>query len=136
MKWRRVLAAPAAAALLSCGGDGGSNEPSDGDTGSTVSVVNNAFTPGTVEVALNSTVTWQWNSGGVEHNVTFDAGPASGNRTSGSFSRTFAAAGSFAYACTIHAAEGMTGVVNVAGSTGGGGDGGGGGGDGGGGGYP
>jgi plastocyanin len=88
-------------------------------------VVNNSFTPGTLEVSLNGTVTWQWSSGGIEHNVTFAAGPGSGNRTSGSFSRTFGAAGSFAYACTIHAAEGMTGVVNVTTTTGGGGGGGG-----------
>jgi plastocyanin len=125
MKWGHLLAAPAAIALLSCGGDGGSTEPDDGGTGATVTVVNNSFNPGTLEVSLNSTVTWQWNSGGVEHNVTFGTGPTSGNRTSGSFSRTFAAAGSFAYACTIHAAEGMTGVVNVAAGGGGGGGGGG-----------
>lgn len=136
MKWGHLLAALSAVALLSCGGDGSPSEPGNGGTGPTVAVVNNSFTPGTLEVSLNGTVTWQWNSGGIEHNVTFAAGPSSGNRTSGSFSRAFTAAGSIAYACTIHAAEGMTGVVNVAGATGGGGDGGGGGGDGGGGGYP
>jgi plastocyanin len=132
MKWVHLLRAPVAIALLSCSGDGGANDPGDGGpTGSAVAVVNNSFSPSTVEVSPNSTVTWQWNSGGVEHNVTFQTPPSSVNQTSGSFSRMFTAVGSFAYACTIHAAEGMTGVVNVtAGSGGGGGD------DGGGGGYP
>ncbi len=122
MKWGHLVSALAAVALLSCGGDGGSTQPDDGGgTGSTVAVVNNSFNPGTLQIGVNGAVTWQWNSGGVEHNVTFATGPNSGNRTSGSFSRTFAAAGSYSYACTIHAAEGMTGVVTVAGGTGGGG---------------
>jgi plastocyanin len=124
MKWGHLLIAPAAIALLSCSGDGGSTDPGDGaGTGPTVSVVNNSFSPSTVQVSANGAVTWQWNSAGVEHNVTFQTTPNSGNLTSGSFSRTFTAVGSFPYACTIHAAEGMTGVVNVtAGSGGGGGD--------------
>jgi plastocyanin len=126
-----------AAALLSCSGDGSPSEPDGtGDTGVTIGVRNNLFDPATVQVPLNSTVTWQWSSGGVEHNVTFETGASSPNRSSGSFSRAFQTAGSFAYACTIHAAEGMSGVVNVTagtGGTGGGGAGDGGGGDGGGG---
>lgn len=109
----------AAAALLGCSD---SSSPGDEDTGggdATVAVTNNQFTPGTVEVPVNSTVTWQWNSGGVEHNVTFQDGPASGNLTSGSYPRTFQSGGSYPYVCTIHAAEGMTGVVNVSATTGG-----------------
>ena len=127
-----------AAALLGCSGDSGPGEPEDpGDAGPSVAVNNNSFAPGSLEVPVNSTVTWAWNSAGVEHNVTFQTGASSGNRSSGSFPRTFQTAGSFPYVCTIHVAEGMSGVVNVAasgtGGTGGGGDTGGGGG---GGGYP
>jgi plastocyanin len=130
---RPPLAAVVAVSLLSCSGGGGVNEPEDtGGTGSTVGVRNNLFDPATLQVSVNSTVTWQWNSGGVEHNVTFETGPSSQNRTSGSFSRLFETSGSFPYVCTIHALEGMSGVVNVAAGTGGGG-GGGDGGDGGGG---
>jgi plastocyanin len=136
MKLGRLLAAVIAPALLSCSGDSGPGGPEDsGDTGSTVAVRNNLFDPGTLAVPVNSTVTWQWNSGGVVHNVTFQDGPASGDLSSGSFPRLFQTAGSFPYLCTIHAAEGMSGVVNVTagtGGTGGGGSGGGGGG----GGYP
>jgi plastocyanin len=132
MKWGHLLAAWATVALLSCSGDGGSTEPGNGGGTATVAVVNNSFSPSTLGVSVNSTVTWQWNSAGVEHNVTFQTGPNSATQTSGSFSRAFTAAGSFPYACTIHAAEGMTGVVNVTTGTGGGG----GDDDGGGGGYP
>jgi plastocyanin len=131
MEWKPLLTAVAAAGLLSCSGDGSPSQPDDGGGGSTVAVRNNLFDPATLQVPVNGTVTWQWNSGGVEHNVTFQTGPNSENRTSGSFSRSFAAAGSYAYSCTIHAAQGMSGVVNVAAGTGGAG----GGEDGGGGGY-
>jgi plastocyanin len=134
MTWGHLLTAAAGVALLSCSGDGGSTQPPDngGGSGATVAVVNNSFSPSTVEVPVNSAVTWQWNSGGVEHNVTFQTGPNSVTQASGSFSRTFTAAGSFPYSCTIHAAQGMTGLVNVTAGTGGGGEGGGGGGGGGG----
>jgi plastocyanin len=126
MNWERLLATIAAAALLSCSGDSGPSDPGGGGgTSPTVAVSNNSFSPSTLQAPLNSTVTWQWNSGGVEHNVTFETAPNSGNRTSGSFSRAFPTAGSFGYLCTIHGA-GMSGVVNVSAGTGGGGDGGGG----------
>jgi plastocyanin len=127
MKWARLLTAVTASALVGCSGDSGPSEPGDtGNTGATVAVRNNLFDPTPVEVPVNGTVTWVWNSGGVEHNVTFQSGSNSGNRSSGSFARAFPSAGSFAYVCTIHAAEGMSGVVNVAGGTGTGGDDGGG----------
>jgi plastocyanin len=132
-----LLPAMAAAALLGCSGDGGTGAPEDpGNGGPTVAVTNNLFDPTPVEVSVNGTVTWVWNSGGIAHNVTFQTGTNSGDRSSGSFPRTFPTAGSFAYVCTIHAAEGMSGVVNVTAGTGGtGGSGGGGGGGSGGGGY-
>jgi plastocyanin len=124
-----------AALALGCGGDDEPTDPGDGATDFTVAVGNNQFDPSAITVPVNSTVTWQWNSGGVEHNVTFsDEGPDSGNRASGSFARPFSTAGNFPYLCTIHGAA-MSGQVTVtAGSTGGGGGGGGSGG--GGGGYP
>ena len=120
-----------AAFLVGCSGSDSLTDTDDEPAGSTVTVSNNVFTPSTVVVAVNGTVTWQWSSGGVEHNVTFPEGPSSGNRSSGSFPRTFQAIGTYSYVCTIHAAEGMTGVVNV-GATGGTGGSGGGGDDGGG----
>lgn len=114
MKWVGVLTTTTAAALLGCGG-GSPSEPNDpGGGGLTVAVGNNLFTPATLQVPINSTVTWQWSSGGVEHNVTFQTEPSSGNRTSGSFPRTFSTAGTYTYVCTIHGAQVMSGVVNVA----------------------
>ena len=84
--------------------------------------------------APGTTVTWQWAPDAVEHNVTFDDGPQSPTQSSGTFPRTFANAGTYAYHCTIHGAAVMHGTVTVAasGGSGGGGSGGGGGGDGGG----
>jgi len=137
MERARLLPAVCAAALLGCSGSSGPSEPgNDESAGPTVTVSNNVFNPSALQVPLNSTVTWVWSSGGVEHNVTFGGGLNSQTQGSGTYSRTFQAAGSFPYACTIHSAEGMSGVVNVsAGSGGTGDDGSGGGGGGGGGGY-
>lgn len=138
----RLIPAVCAAALLGCSGSSGPSESgNDESSGPTVTVSNNVFNPSTLQVPLNSTVTWVWSSGGVEHNVTFGGGLNSQTQGSGTYSRTFQAAGSFPYACTIHSAEGMSGVVNVSaggsggGGTGGGGSGGGDDGGGGGGGY-
>ena len=133
---RMLLIGTVAAGLLGCGSDGptGADNPADDNT---VLVRNNQFSPTPLTVAVNETVTFQWNSAGTIHNVTFDDGPASPNQGAGSFPRTFPTAGSFPYRCTIHVAEGMTGVVNVTAATGGaGGAGGDGAGGGGGGGYP
>ena len=118
MRSLHVLAA--AAFLGACSGsEPTGNENPGGGGGSTVTVSNFAFSPTPIAVAVNGTVTWQWNSGGEAHNVTFNDGTSSGNLTSGSFPRTFQAAGSFPYVCTLHADQGMAGVVNVSAGTGG-----------------
>ena len=84
-----------------------------------------SFAPGTVTVPVGTTVTWQWAActdngyggyaGCVSHNVTFDDGSnvASATQSSGTFSRTFASAGTFKYHCTIHGANVMSGQVVV-----------------------
>jgi plastocyanin len=143
MKHLPVIIVTTVVAVVGCSG-GGDNSPTQpsGNSGSTVAVVNNQFNPATITVPVGSTITWQWNSGGVTHNVTFQDGTTSGDMSSGSFPRTFPAAGSFPYLCTIHGSLGMTGVVNVTAASGGTGSGtggsgmGGGGGGGGGGAYP
>jgi plastocyanin len=133
MRSMRLYIVAAAIAGLACSGDDGPSEPGDtNNTSPTVTVTNNQFNPSALSVPVNSTVTWQWNSGGVAHNVTFQDGTASASLTSGSFPRMFTAAGSFPYMCTLH--PGMAGSVSVTASTGGGG--GDTGGDGGGGDYP
>jgi hypothetical protein len=121
--------------LLGCGSDGpsGTDDPPEGPT---VLVRNNNFSPTPISVAVNETLTFEWNSGGVVHNVTFEDA-ASPDQGAGTYPRVFSEAGSYPYVCTIHAAEGMAGVVNVTAATSGtGGTGGAGGGGGGGGGYP
>jgi plastocyanin len=115
------------------GGDGGAGPEPEGD----IIVENNDFDPSSLEVAQGASVVWAWSSGGVTHNVTFDDGEQSGNRASGTYTRTFAAAGTFPYHCTIHgsATSGMRGSVTVTAPAGGGEGGGGNGGGGNGGGY-
>jgi plastocyanin len=132
----RMVLWAVAVAVAGCSGSDSPTGTGDLPAGPTVAVTNNQFSPSPINVALNGTVTWQWNSGGVTHNVTFEDGPTSGNMSSGSFPRKFDVAGSYHYVCTIHAAEGMSGVVNVASGTTGSGGAGGDGGGGGGGGYP
>lgn len=72
------------------------------------------FDPAQTDITAGGTVTWEFST--VTHNVTFSSGgtgtPASiGNSTSTSVARTFPTAGTFPYACTLHA--GMTGTVVV-----------------------
>lgn len=72
-----------------------------------------AFSPGSVDIAANGTVTWTF--GPTAHNVNFDVvtgRPANIPTTDNtSVARTFATPGAFTYFCNIHA--GMTGIVNV-----------------------
>jgi plastocyanin len=86
-------------------------------TSAGVSVNNNSFSPATAIVQVGGTVTWTWNSGVVQHNVTYSSGPAplpasSPTQAGGTtFSSTFATLGTYAYHCTIHL--GMEGTVRV-----------------------
>ena len=81
----------------------------------TVSGGGTSFSPDTVKIAVNGSVTWTFTSGANSpHNVTFAAPPAGGNignTTTGAMTRTFATAGRFTYQCTLHA--GMNGAVVV-----------------------
>lgn len=116
MRHLHLLIATAGAVALGCGGDDGPNDPNDGgDDPNTVTVGNNVFTPASLTVPVNNTVTWQWNSGGTIHNVTFEDGVQSQNLGTGTFLRSFANAGAFPYQCTLH--PGMTGTVTVSAST-------------------
>ena len=127
MRFRLSFVAVCAALITACGGGDSTTAPSTtGGTPSTpqtpstpsspvatnsVTVDNNFFTPANIQVSPGTTVTWSW-VGGVTHNVTFtDGGTNSGDRSSGSFSRTFSTAGTFNYSCTLHG--GMNGSVTV-----------------------
>ena len=112
--------------MMACGGagygnSGSSNNPTSPNPPSTtpstpqatdkVTVENNQFTPQDVQVSPGTTVTWTWGAGAATHNVTFADGVTSNDRASGTYTRTFATAGTFPYSCTIH--PGMTGTVTV-----------------------
>jgi plastocyanin len=130
--------------LIGCGGGGSDTTtgPSGGG-GNAVTVGNNFYSPASLSVAQNVTVTWTWANGAVQHNVTFDDGEHSPTQSSGSYQRTFGTPGTYPYHCTIHGAAVMSGTVTVTapgattgtGGSGMGGGGTGGGGTGGGGGY-
>ena len=140
MRHLRLILAAAGIAALACSGSDSPSAPTGGGS-STVTVGTPAggltFTPANITVAPNGTVTWNWNSGGVIHDVTFPDGSNSGPKSSGTFQKTFPTAGTFNYICSIHGSA-MSGTVTVSSSSGGstGGTGGGSGAGGGGGAYP
>jgi plastocyanin len=120
--------APLILAVAACGGGGGTTGPNNGNPGgnpggtpgsqsppvsqNTVSVSDDVFTPANIQVNVGTTVTWNWAQEARDHNVTFNDGTTSGNKSAGaSYSRTFATAGTFNYSCTLHG--GMNGSVLV-----------------------
>ncbi len=120
------------AASASCGGGSegvnpfGSAQPSDCSPANVFCMSTASFTPTSRTVAVDASAIWI-NESGVTHNVVFDtpaaalsvsAGLPGGNFASGdktSNHRKFAAAGSYAFHCTIHgtATSGMRGTVVV-----------------------
>lgn len=132
MRVFRSIAVAALVAAASCGGGGdgtsvtnptggnpsGGNPSGGNPTGGTnnpvstnaVSVGDNTFTPANIAVNVGATVTWTF-VGATQHNVTFGDGNNSGDKLSGTFSRTFSTAGTFNYSCTLH--SGMSGSVKV-----------------------
>jgi plastocyanin len=82
-----------------------------------VDVQDSQFSPPTINIQAGDTVEWEF-VGTLEHNVTaVDNSFSSATMSSGTFSRAFNSAGSFAYYCTIHGTaqgQGMAGTVVVA----------------------
>jgi plastocyanin len=71
------------------------------------------FAPQNVDIAAGGTVTWTWN-GGLSHSVTSDTGVFdSGVKMTGTFSFTFATAGTYGYFCVVHGRNVMFGSVVV-----------------------
>jgi plastocyanin len=94
-------AAPSAAPSTAAGGGAASAQ-----------IANFAFAPANLTVKVGGTVTWT-NTDGATHTVTandgsFDSGSLA---TGATFSQTFAKAGTYTYACAIHAS--MTGTITV-----------------------
>jgi plastocyanin len=92
----------------SANGSGGTGGPATNE----VFIQSMAFSPATLTVAVNATVTWT-NKDAITHTVTSDSGAFdSGNVAPGStFTYTFATEGTFSYHCKIH--PGMVAKVVV-----------------------
>ena len=89
------------------------NNPGGGETTNQISVLDNFFSPSATTVQAGATVTWTW-AGGNQHNVIFSNGAIGNSPTqaSGTFARTFNAAGTFSYTCSVHGSS-MSGAVTV-----------------------
>jgi plastocyanin len=107
--------------LNGCSKSSNYSTPSGGNTGNTgntgqgtnaISIQGYAFSPASVTVSVNSTITWT-NKDPIAHTVTSDGGSFDSGSigTNGTFSHTFATAGTFTYHCNIHPM--MTGTVMV-----------------------
>ena len=90
-------------------------------TSSSITVGNNFFDPSATTVPVNTKVMWTWDACGSDgyggqsctsHGIVFDDGTSSGSQTQGSWSRTFTAAGTYKYHCSVHGAA-MAGSVVV-----------------------
>ena len=97
-------------------------------TNTTVQVGNGTqlvFVPKTVTISVGGTVTWVWNSGGTQHNVTTSSESPSIPGTPSTTSPSpftfgpvrFDAPGTYRYYCSVHATptatQGMVGTVTV-----------------------
>ena len=136
MRLRFLAAATLGVALIGCGGAGGGYGTSPSGTtggnngvgsnpvvqGTTVNLLdNNSFSPSNLGIQAGQTVTWKWGtctgdgySTCVSHSVTFDDGSniASATQSSGEYTRTFSAPGTYKYHCAVHGA-GMSGQIVV-----------------------
>lgn len=133
MNWyiRAATVAAIGTIAASCGGGGGSITGGGGGGGGTDTPCaanticmrfssssygsgTGSFSPSSLTVATGTVVTFT-NGSGVTHNVVFDSksppGGDIGSISSGSQSRTFSAAGSYPFHCTLH--EGMIGTITA-----------------------
>jgi plastocyanin len=118
---RSILVA-ALGLAAACGGSTGpyGNTSGGGQPGANqVFMQGSAFNPATRTVSAGTTVQWV-NRDGVTHTVTYSSGPgsafSSGNiAPGGSFTVTFATAGTVQYYCSIHGSPGagMHGTIVV-----------------------
>jgi plastocyanin len=73
-----------------------------------------AFNPSELKTTVGKPVTWKFDDGGLEHTVTADDNSFdSGRMASGTYARTFSAAGTINYHCQVHSR--MHGTVIVSG---------------------
>ena len=113
LRWRRMLAGTALVmSLVGAVITGGVGTTAAQDNEVAVEIVDFTFSPGTVEVAVGTTVTWT-NNDTAPHTVTADDGGFDSGELAqgGTFSMTFDTAGTYSYFCEIHPQ--MTGSVVV-----------------------
>lgn len=107
----------------SSGGNTTNNPPPQNNpsTTSSITVSNNFFDPSSTTVPVNTKVTWTWDACGSDgyggqsctsHGIVFDDGTSSATQTQGTWSHTFAAAGTYKYHCPVHGSA-MSGTVVV-----------------------
>ena len=96
--------------LVACSKDNSNDNGGGTGNTNTISMKNSAFSPPSLQVMVNTTVTWI-NDDNMVHTVTSDNGSFdSGDIAPGSrFSYTFTSTGTFNYHCIHH--SGMTGVI-------------------------
>jgi plastocyanin len=108
-----LAAAVAGAAVTACGDDGGGGGPRTFPQEAAVTAgAARVFTPGSVDIAAGGTVTWSF--GTLAHTVTFQTAGSPADvpaTTNDQIPRSFPAAGTYQYICTIH--PGMAGRVVV-----------------------
>jgi plastocyanin len=109
---RALLPALALAGLAAaCGNSDAASAPAPPVSGDSVTLRDNVFEPPALQVASGTTVTWTWDDGPVQHNVTFDDF-GSETKNSGTWTHTFTEPGTYEYTCTLHG--GMDGTIVVA----------------------
>jgi plastocyanin len=117
MSFRLAVATCVLAVTTACGSSSSPAMPTTG--GNSVAIVSGAstltstaFAPNPITVAVGGSVTWV-NNDSVTHTSVANNGAWTSPPIApgGSFSTTFAAAGTFAYHCSIH--PGMIGTVTV-----------------------
>jgi plastocyanin len=98
-------------ALGACGtGDASTPDAAAESDGPTVVIEDMAFEPETLTVEAGDTVTWVWNDGAIDHDVSGD-GFKSKVMSEGTFSHRFDEASTYDYVCSLH--PNMTGTIEV-----------------------
>lgn len=127
MRKQVILVIGAFSALLGCGSDspmyrGGGGGNGCTPTGTQVCMMSLAFNPSNLTISHGTTVTWK-NGDAVNHQVASAIGSTDTYNSSfiaggGTYSHTFATAGTYIYYCTIHGVDGtpptgMHGTITV-----------------------